>query len=270
VSPKPLRTAITAAFAALLLAALVSILWGRVRDRYASVEEAAEDLGLPVIGEMPRGALGDTSTNEAARIIRTNLQLMFRRESLHVLVTSAEQQVGKSHVASAVAYAAGRDGAAVTLVDADLRRPVIHQRFKVEPEPGLLDLLNGRASLEDVRRDVATGDETRGGRLTVVPTLSAGDAAPRLLAGAGFPIALDQLDSESQLVVIDGPPTLAIADATVLAQHATIVVLVIDATRSSRRRVRAARDRLAATTTAPIGVVFNSRTQAAPYGYYSQ
>jgi polysaccharide biosynthesis transport protein len=269
VSPKPVRTAITAAFAALLLAALGSIVWGRIRDRYASVEEAAEDLGLPVIGEMPRGALGDTSTNEAARIIRTNLQLMFRRESLHVLVTSAEQGVGKSHLASAVAYTAGRDGAAVTLIDADLRRPVLHQRFKVEPEPGLLDLLNGRAALEDVRREVATGDATRGGRLTVIPTLSAGDAAPRLLAGPGLPSALEQLDSETQLVVLDGPPTLAIADATVLAQHSTIVVLVIDATRSSRRRVRLARDRLAATTNAPIGVVFNSRTQAAPYGYYS-
>jgi capsular exopolysaccharide synthesis family protein len=193
---------------------------------------------------------------------------MFPSENLRVLITSAEEGAGKSHLASALALAAARDGADVSLLDADLRRPALHRRFAVESEPGLADVLTGQATLSDATRQIAASDDDRAGRLSLVPTKPAGEGAAALLASPRFEATLASIGDQTDLLLIDAPPTLAVTDSAILAQHASAVVLVIDSKRSSRRRVRRARDRLITTSVAPIGIVFNSRTRQSSYSYY--
>jgi tyrosine-protein kinase Etk/Wzc len=207
----------------------------------ADVERVLETPVLGLIPLDPRGLRGrrdgrhrhaiplitraapDDPTSEAYRTLRTNVTFVSaeQRALQLICVTSPGPGDGKSTTAANLAITLAQQGAHTLLVDADLRRPLVHRAFNLVQEPGLTDVLVGKAALpEAVRPGVIPNlDVLPGGALPPNPSELLGSEAMRRL--------LEQLRSQYDSVIFDTPPALAVTDATVLAAGTDAVILVL-------------------------------------------
>jgi capsular exopolysaccharide synthesis family protein len=273
-SPKPARDAVVAFFAALVLASGAAFARFTLTDRYGSAEEAATDLGLAMLGEVPRATRGDERAVEGFRVLRTNLEFSLRDRARPILlITGAEQGAGKTHVTENLARAFAAAGRRVVAVDADLRRPALHERLRVPLSPGLADILTADAA--DVP-ELLTNPVSHHGRLSSrggdFDAVTAGthlhDSA-EALSSPRMAEALGALGGAYDVVVLDSPPVIAVVDAVVLARYADGVLFVIDSRRTRRRDARRALQVLRAIEAPILGLVFNSsRLGKGRYGYY--
>ena len=274
--PKPVRNAVLAAIAALVLASSLLLLRAALSDRYESIEEAALDLRLPVLGELPKGKPETSASVEAFRKLRTRLvhALEVNVGGTAVLITSPEDRTGKSHVTTGLALALAADGSGVVAVDADLRRPALHERFGVPAGPGLGEVLDTQdplplsatmhmATLADAARE-------RGGELTVVPAGRPMHDSAEALSGPRMSGLIQGLLADADVVLLDSPPVLAIADAAVMSREVGAVLMVVDLKRSRRRAMRRAVQALRGIDAPLLGLVQNRATlHGGGYGYYS-
>lgn len=170
--------------------------------------------------EKPLGAAA-----EAVRGLLTALLLSdLDRPPRTVMLTSARTGEGKTALACALARTAARGGRRVLLVDADLRRPGVTQALEMAEGSGLAELLAGTADASAaIRRD---GASPHGAGLHV---LAAGRAQHpgTLLESERFAALLGELGQGYDLVVIDAPPVLAVADARALARRVDATVLAV-------------------------------------------
>ncbi len=274
-APKPLRNAILAAIAALVLASTALLARHALGDRYASIEEAALDLGLPVLGEVPRAAPDDPRSIEAFRKLRTRLvHSLPSPDRSAILITSPEDGTGKSTTVAGLARALARDGASVVAIDGDLRRPVLHERFDVPRSPGLGDLLVDALTAADVGIQIPLPGTAgrRGGRLGVIPAGRTLADSTEMMSGDRLEDLVQSLLDEADIVLLDSPPVLAIADAAVLSRRAGSVVLVVDLKRSSRRAIRRAVQALRGVDAPLLGLVQNRaklEDDRGGYGYHA-
>jgi capsular exopolysaccharide synthesis family protein len=172
--------------------------------------------------------------------------------------------VGKSHVAAHLARAFATSGVTVVAVDGDLRRPRLSEEFQVEGQRGLADATRTPAGDDGW----AVGHvASMGGMLYAV---SAGQQVEDPVATLGSPRteqALARLRGDHDVIVIDTPPVLGVADTLLLARAADGVALVVDIKQSRRRSVRRAVAVLREINAPLLGVVINSVDADAPYGY---
>lgn len=168
-----------------------------------------------------------------------------------LLVTSAEPEAGKSTVTSNLAAALARTGRRVVVVDADLKRPRQHRIFGMPNDVGLSDvLLNGNRIHTALRPTMIPG----------ISLLSSGSLAAHSV-GPLNPHSLGQviahLAERADVILLDGPPLLASADALALAPVARGVLVIAARNQSTRRRVQIALKRMERVGGRTIGVVFN-------------
>jgi tyrosine-protein kinase len=149
-----------------------------------------------------------------------------------VMVTSALSGEGKSTVAVLLASLLASSGKSVLLADANLRNPVLDQRFQIENTRGLADALReeGTATAELYRQ---TGD------IPALDVLTAGAPAVNPAELLQSP-ALEQLlgdlrEAPFDYIIFDTPALLPVADAQLLALHVQAIVLVIDGSETPRR-----------------------------------
>lgn len=272
VSPRPKRDALLALIGALVLGAGAIYLRDIFFDRYRSAEEATRDLGLPLLGEIPKARTG--APIEAFRNLRAAVALSLERSGrgssngaggehgLALLITGAESGCGKSYVAANLARALASEDRRVTAVDADLRRPTMHEIFRLPLSPGLSDLLveGGRApDLGETTLKVKLPPSGGGasGELQVMPAgPHAGDSV-EALSSERMRTIIEQLERNNDLLVLDSPPTLVVVDPVVLTRYADGLVFVIDTRRTRRREARRAIEALRAIEAPILGLVFN-------------
>lgn len=273
VAPKPKRDAILAFIIALLLGAVAVYLRDLFFDRYGSAQDAARDLDLQLLGEIPKGRKGEMPV-EAFRSLRTAMVFALERYGDHtenggaqsgrtVLVTGAESGCGKSYVSSNVARTLATEGRRVTALDADLRRPTLHEVFKASLSPGLSDLLVNDPAPEvgDVTVNVRLPQGSAGaGALQLVPAGSHTEEAVESLSSRRMRDVVEYLQAENDVVLFDSPPTLVVVDPVVLSRYADGVVFVIDSRHTRRREARRAIEALRATGAPLLGFTFNRST----------
>src|SRR4051794_10404110 len=289
-SPRPKRDAALALIAALLLGSGAALLWSLLAGRYSSAEEASMDLGIPIIGELPRAAPDDPAAIEAFRGLRTGIayatfetpDTIDRLDPTAAVlqngqggggalqVTSANLGAGKSYVAANLARALAAEGRSVAAVEGDLRRPTLAQQLEIRPNPGVGDVLHGEdASLapemiQPVRLPPSAA--RRGGELHALPVGRRVEDPAEALSSKVMSDALKVLEDQFGTVVIDSPPVLGITDALVLVRYSNAVVFVVDARRTSRVQARRAVETLRAINAPIVGLVFNrSKTTFSPY-----
>ena len=273
VAPKPTRNAMLAFIGALVLGAVAIYLRDLFFDRYRTAQEAAKDLGLTLLGEIPKGR--GAPALESFRNLRTATLLTLERATgsngtngsagAHgagtVLVTGAESGCGKSYVAANVARTLAAEGRRVTAVDGDLRRPTLHEIFDKSLSPGLSDLLmvDDAPGPGDVaaRVSLAADGARTGGELMVVPAGAHAEDAVESLSSARMKSVVQYLRSDNDVVVFDTPPALVVVDPVVLARYADGVVFVVDSRRTSRRDARRAVEALRAIGAPMLGFAFN-------------
>ena len=252
-----------AAIAAAVLSSFLVVLHNMLRGKFRTAEEVREALNLPTVGVVPRLSLLQRlrDTPEGQPVTRPGsiyseaiqlLRLILRGTADKVILfTSAVQHEGKTAVALSYARMAARAGEKVIYIDCDLRRSRIHQVLD-KPTGGLASVLAGRCTLEDaVKSERSTG-------LAYIAVLHSEQGLPAdLLGGPAMRMLVRQVADAYDIVILDTPPVLAATDALLLAPLADTTLLVVNASRTPRRLVRAAVARLAQARIVPGGVILS-------------
>lgn len=276
-SPDHARTATFALFLALSIGVAQAFVRDRLDERPRGREDLAAAAGVPVLAVIPRVRGRRTHTEwietldrplspagEGYRTLRTNLLHAVAADGARsVLITSADVGEGKTTIAMNLSVALSQAGKRVILVGADLRRPNLDALVSDEAEGrGLVGVLQGELDL------AAAIVPTRVDRLHCVPAGVATDSFGELLGSEAMRSAVDELSQLGDMVVLDGPPLLGLADALSLAPLVNAVILVTDSRRTTKYAVREARYQLDAVGACVVGAVLNnySGPGAASYG----
>jgi exopolysaccharide transport family protein len=159
--------------------------------------------------------------SEAIRALRTSI--LFSRVGQpvrRIVVTSTLPGEGKTTTAVCLARSAAQAGQSVVIVDCDLRRRAVNRLFGIEPEKGLLDVLNGTAPLEAaLHHDVASG-------AYVLPLTESSFTPKDVFNSEAMDVLLVRLGQTFDLVILDTAPVLAVADTRILASKADTVVFL--------------------------------------------
>ena len=227
VSPNRARNELLALFLGTLCACVLVAFFEYMDSRIKSPEEIRGHLGLTHLGMLPvLQQKGDrypllsggvpANFSEALRTFRTNVLFSSAEEGGRALVvTSTAPREGKSLVSSNLAISLAQAGQRTLLIDADLRKPKAHDIFGLSQEPGLSNVLVGDAPMSAAVRE------------TTVPGLSvlvAGRIPPNpteLLGAPRFRELMTTVRTHFDWIIVDTPPVMAVADATLVAHLAT-------------------------------------------------
>ena len=215
-----------------------------LRDQTLRTEDDLIAIGAaPVLGNIPFDRQVDTAAllveasrhsnfAEAFRQFRTNLQFVDVEHRVQVLVvTSSVPGEGKSVTSSNLALSLAAAGRQVLLVEADLRLPRISGYFGIDRSVGLTDVLIGRAELDEVLRPIA------GHSLTVLPSGHAPPNPSELLGSESMRTVLAELRTRYDVIVVDTPPLLPVADGAVASAWADGVVLLVRTAKTPSHQV---------------------------------
>ena len=201
---------------------------------------------------------------EQFRTLRSRLyQLRGVQPLKTVLITSSVPYEGKTFVTSNLVQAIVRQPDRRALViDADMRRSRIHTVWGASPSPGLSDYLSGSADdLTVVQHSPAAGN------LCLIPSGSPVNNPSELLLNGRMKTLLDRLGPVFDWIIIDSPPCLPVADASVLADVCDGVLLVVKAASTQLSTAQRACQELQSKKL--IGVVLNGADEGGQYGAYS-
>jgi capsular exopolysaccharide synthesis family protein len=210
----------------------------------------------PVVGSPLTGNQTFSIGIEAFRNLRTGLIWSDGGEALRTLVvTSAAPGEGKTLTAANLAVTLAYDGLRVLLVDCDIRRPRVHSLFQLPRAPGLMELL--RASGDPDAPQPQAIRETPVARLSVLTCGALPVNAANLLSGTRMRVLLGELQEQFDIIVLDTPPVLATADASIVASLTDGVLLVVRAGTTDRNAARRAYQQLANVGARVVGTVLN-------------
>jgi polysaccharide biosynthesis transport protein len=229
------------AVAGLLLGLLSAYGLARRRDRLRGRAHFERETGVPVLATIPRARRSrgpgaplpvllrspGSPDAEAYRFLRARLDPRLQCPAT-VLVAGGRDGEGRSTTAANLAVALAQSGRRVVLVDTDVRHPALHLMFDLTRDRGLTNVLAGEHQLAET---------LAAGAIVNLKVLAAGaprDGGGDLLAGNGFTGLLRELREQCDVVVLDSPPVLGVADAIGLAAHADHVLLVADHARTTR------------------------------------
>jgi capsular exopolysaccharide synthesis family protein len=225
-------------------------------------------LEMPVLGAIAKVRDGKRSivdvvdpeslSAEMVRTLRTNIFLTAGGQALEtLLVTSPTVRAGKTFVVAQLGLAIAAGGRRVIMVDADLRKPTLHELFDRPNIFGLSELLAGDAPLGD--SDWPTGVQEIGVEdLYLLPAGKPPLDPGWLLTSPRLGELFDALKKQADVVVIDSAPGLAVPDALVLASAADGTLIVVGAGITSRSKTLKTKERLTKRDGVNIlGVVFN-------------
>jgi len=187
-----------------------------------------------------------------------------------ILVTSASRGEGKSTTVSNLGIALAEINQKVLLLDADMRKPHLHQIFNAPNSWGLSDLLRERTSLKDMPLE-ALARETEVSGLYILPSGTGTVSIANLLYSNRTAELLQRLRQEFDTVLIDTPPMLYLSDARVLGRLADGAILVVRAGRTTRDSAIGAKQRLVDDRIPVLGTILNGWDPKAKtrYGYYT-
>ncbi len=192
-----------------------------------------------------------TLISESYRSLRTALLLSSARELKVIAVTSAVAGEGKTATASNLAVVLAQLGRQVLIVDCDLRKPRLHQVFRVSNRFGLVNQLTATAEPESVFLPTEVPN------LWVTPSGPIPPNPSELLASDRMREWLRTLRARFDFVVLDTPPALAVTDATIVGLLADGVVLTLRSGKVTREEARLCRDRLRQAGIKILGAVLN-------------
>ncbi len=201
--------------------------------------------------------------SEAYRTLRTNLQFSKIEKKLRsILVTSAGPKEGKSTTAANLAITMAQVGNKVVIIDADLRRPILHSAFGMTRENGLTNYLAGSLSYEEMLQNSFLDN------LKVVPSGVLPPNPAELLATQKMEDLLGKLQEDFDIVIIDSPPVIAVTDASILSTKVDGTLLVVYAGQTERDAVKRATSMLTSVSARILGIVLNGFDVQGIYGSY--
>jgi polysaccharide biosynthesis transport protein len=260
-APEPVRNALFAFVVSLALAVTAAFGLERLETRIKSVRDLERAYGLPVLAEVPRAPRHlrrlrkrrlelSQPFREPMRRLRMAVEVAsVERPIRTILVTSAAPGEGKSTVLTHLAMTYRASGDWVLITDTDLRKPNLDALLRVEREPGLTEVLSGTCHLEEVVQSLGAkttsaaavtagqrptpmygGGSGNGaaadGQLSVIASGGASESSLDLLGSHRMLGILDALESTYDVILVDSPPLLAVADTMPLISRVDAVLVV--------------------------------------------
>lgn len=271
-TPRPVRNGLISLVAGLVLGVGAAFVREALDRRLRDSDEVETASGVTLLGVVPSEELDSripvethpmSTRAEAYRKVRTNLTFT-TADGLprSILITSSTSGEGKTTLATNLALACARTGSRVLLIDADLRRPTVASYTGLDDGDGLTNYLSGRRSFSQVVRPIGT--------TVPVDVMTSGPIPPNpseLLGSTRMDELLRAAESEYDVVIVDAPPVLPVADALVLAVLVEAVVLVAKVGETTRDRLRRSKDAILKVKANLVGVVPNGVVQSEDSAY---
>lgn len=259
-----------------LLGLLVGMAGAVVRDMLDTSIKSREELGeatgsavmsvIPFDSSVPKNPLisanlSRTERAEAFRVFRTNLQFIDIDSERHVLaISSALPNEGKTVTSTNLAISLAESGKRILLMDCDLRKPRVAKLLGLENSVGLISVLVGRAAVADCIQQYKNG----------LDVLATGPLPPNPAEVLGTRVMtelLEMLGEVYDVIIIDAPPLLPVADPAIIASHVDGVILVVRHGKTSRDHVEQAVGRLNLVGARVVGSVLNMTPKRSMGGY---
>jgi Mrp family chromosome partitioning ATPase len=305
-APHPARNALLALLAGGIVAVAAAALKDRLDRRIRDIGELERLYGLPTLGHVPvvrtagrastQPVLADfgrgTALADAFRTIRSNLALFqLDRDTARVLlISSAVPAEGKTTVTANLARAVAAGGQSVLAISADVRSPMLHTYFgpphsvgtndaagasrgatpTVRQAAGLVDVLSGDVPFDQAVREFgATGavDGASRARIGVLANERTFFDPALLYQSKAMATLLQRARERYDIVLIDSPPLLAGAGATMLARHGDAVVVVANPDLVTRTQVERTIAMLETARIRPLGLIVAARADELELGY---
>ncbi len=209
-----------------------------------------------------------SATSEMYRMLRTNLDFASLDAPLHtVVVTSTVSGEGKTVTASNLAVVNAQAGKRTIIVDGDLRKPMIHRVFQLSNMTGCTNVLLRQANLDDA---------IQGSQAENLDVLTSGPIPPNpaeVVGSGAMRSLIHSLAERYDLVVIDSPPVLSVADVKLLSASVDGILYVVGAGLVTRQALRKAQQSIEMSGAKILGTVLNqkrlskSEQQYYYYGY---
>jgi len=248
-----------------------------------TIEDVEGLISLPVLGLIPtmkkkgKAEDGRNQVSDHQRILigsQSHLTAPYQSVCMNIrlsspdkplktlLVTSPGPKEGKSVTTANLGIASARLGTKTLLIDADLRRPMLNRLFDEPKEPGLTDVL-----IESTKLSSAI-HKTEVDNLWVI---TCGTSAPNpveLISSQRMKNLLKELEEKFDLILLDSPPTIAVADSVVLGTETDGVTLVIESGKTSKDAILRTKALLENVNSKIVGAVLNNVQVEHLYGRY--
>jgi len=253
-----------------------------------TIEDIEKYLSWPVLGIVPRfdqtvegkasgseiqpvvTKFSKSASAEAYRTLRTNIQLAdLDNPPKSLVITSAVPLEGKSTTALNLAVALAQKESKVLLIDADLRKPVIHKLLHLDNSTGLVDLILNHSHLAASVKQSKNIDN-----LWVLTSGSIPSNPSELLGSSGMKALMEQVTKEYDHVVFDTPPLISVSDGAILGSQADGILMVVSPGKVKGEVGRRTKELLERIGTPVLGCVFNGvepshRNYYYYYNYYA-
>jgi capsular exopolysaccharide synthesis family protein len=251
----------------LALGMVGAVVMDRVDSKVRYPEQVSHDLGLPILGVLPHLRTKEPGeVVEALRGLRLNVIHEYGSAAAQPLVftvTSPGPGDGKTFLSSNLALAFAEGGHRTLLVDADIRRGLLHRRLKANRQPGLADYLLGQTTADEIVQQTAYP------RLSLIGCGTRTQRAPELLDSPPMADLLARVRGEYDVVLIDSPPLTAGVDPYVLGTLTGSVIVVLRTGHSNRNITGAKLEMLHRLPIRLLGAVLNDVPRGGAYGYYA-
>jgi capsular exopolysaccharide synthesis family protein len=264
--------------ASLALGLCGAVVLDRIDPKVRYPDQVSRGLGIPILGavphlrNLPRGGRNGATrvpddVNEVVEALRgVCLNLVYAhggRAPLLVTITSPGAGDGKSFISANLAHTFADGGHRTLLIDADIRRGVLHRRLSVRRRPGLSDFLRGEAQLD------AIVQATQFSALSLIGCGTRAYNAPELLGSPAMTSLVNGLRSGYDVVLIDSPPLAAGVDPLILSTLTGTLALVLRTGYSHRDVAAAKLEVLQRLPVRMLGAVLNDVPAGGAYRYYS-
>ncbi len=281
IQPQPMRNAMLGVVSGIFIMGAVAFLIEYLDDTLKTPEDVQRYLKTTVIGmigelKKPKDSKKDAELvgvyvadyplsvlSEGFRTLRTNLGFASVDKPLRTLaITSANPSEGKSTLAVNLAVVMAQGGKRTILLDADLRRPVLHRHLKLENREGLSDLFSSEMQVKDVIR--TWGDPP-------ISVITSGPIPPNpteLISSNRMDSILESLIQGADIVILDTSPAI-VSDPVALSAKVDSVLVIVEPGKTKIGSAQVLMEQLGRADANILGVVLNPISRRISY-YYSQ
>lgn len=246
-----------------------AVLLDRTDTRFRYPEQVTTDMGLSILGVVPRVSRENGNGRnapqviEALRSIRLGVQNAYGAGPMVLTITSPGSSDGKSFITSNLGLAFADAGLRTIVIDGDIRRGLLHRVLNAKRKPGLIDHLSGNAGREDIIQ------KTDFPQLSFIGCGQRTPNGPELLSSPAMGQLITSLRSRFDVILVDSAPMAAGVDPYVLGTLTGHLLLVMRTGVTDRELAQAKIDLLDRLPVRVLGAVLNDVEAGGAYRYYA-